>query len=168
MTAHLRRLAWPVALVATIALAGCSATQQGTTVDDDGGADDPGEVVTGAGGELCSILTEQDITTIAGAEVTSSELAEGDCNFTIDETSLINVRYESAFDPNLETARSICDDAEEISGVGDQAIWCPGVSVLYFNKGDRSVAVQLVFLTDAPREAKDVASEIARRISDGL
>jgi hypothetical protein len=167
MTAHLRRLAWPTALVATLALAACSPAQQGTTVDNAGG-DDPGDVVAGAGGELCSILTEQDITTIAGADVTSSELNEGDCNFTIEETSLINVRYESSFDPNLETARLICDDSEDISGIGDQAIWCPGVSVLYFNKGDRSVAVQLVFLTDAPNEAKDVATEIARRIADGL
>ncbi len=166
MTAHLRRLAWPIALVATLALAACSPAQQGTTVDN-GGGDDPGDVVAGAGGELCSILTEQDITTIAGAEVTSSELNEGDCNFTIEETSLINVRYESSFDPNLETARLICDDAEDVE-VGDDAIWCPGVSVLYFNKGDRSVAVQLVFLTDAPNEAKDVATEIARRIADGL
>lgn len=168
MTAQIRRLVLPVALVATLALAACSPAQQGTTVDDNTGGDDVGDVVSGAGGELCSILTEQDITEIAGAEVTASDLSEGDCDFTIEETSLINVRYESSFDPNLETARMICDDAEEISGIGDQAIWCPGVSVLYFNKGDRSVAVQLVFLTDAPNEAKDVATEIARRIADGL
>lgn len=168
MTAHIRRLAWPIALVGTLALAACSPAQQGTTAGNDSGEDDPADVVAGAGGELCSILTEQDVTQIAGADVTASEFSDGDCDFTIEETSLINVRYESSFDPNLETARLICDDSEDISGVGDQAIWCPGVSVLYFNKGDRSVAVQLVFLTDAPNEAKEVATEIARRIADGL
>lgn len=168
MTAQLRRSIWPAALLAMLVIAGCSPAQQGTTVGDNDGGGDAGGVVTGAGGALCSILTEEDISQIAGADVTASELTEDDCDFTIDETSLINVRYESAFDPGLETARMICDDAEDVE-VGDDAIWCPGISVLYFNKGDRSVAVQLVFLTDdAPSEEREIAEEIARRIADGL
>ncbi len=150
-----------------LVIAGCSATQQGTTVGDDGGGDDAGGVVTGAGGELCSILSEQDISQIAGAEVTSTDFTEGSCSFTIDEASLVNVRYESAFDPGLTTSRIVCDDAEDVE-IADDAIWCPNISVLFFNKGDSTVAVQLVFLTDATNEAKDVASEIAHRIADGL
>lgn len=169
MPAQLRRSAWLIALTAVLAIAGCGGQQAGTDVDDNAGDADSGEAVSGAGGALCSILTEQDITQIAGGEVTASDLRGDSCDFTIEETSLVNIRYESQFDPNLETARMICDDGEDVSGIGDQAIWCPSVNVLYFNKGDHSVAVQLVYVMDDPgREQKDIASDIARRVADGL
>lgn len=168
LLAHPRRSIWLIALTATMAIAGCSAPQQGTTVDDNTGGGTGGGG-GGGGGDLCSILGEGEVAELVGGAVTTSELSDDNCNYTIEETSLVNVRYESAFDPNLATAHMICDDGEEISGIGDQALWCPSINVLYFNKGDRSVAVQLVFIMDDPsRELKDIASDIARRIADGL
>ena len=106
---------------------------------------------------------------IAGVEVTETEFVADDCNFTVNETGLINVRYESSFDQDLQTATIICDDGEDVSGVGDQAMWCPSINVLYFNKGDRSLAVQLVLLVEAPeRSPKDIATELGREVADGL
>lgn len=106
---------------------------------------------------------------LSGGEVTTTDFSDGDCSYTIGEGDLVNVRYESSFDPNLETARLICDDGEDVSGIGDKAIWCPSINVLYFNKGDRSMAVQLVFMMSEPdRELKDIASDIGSRVADGL
>lgn len=170
LPAQLRRSVWRAALTATMVIAGCSATQPGaTTPPDGGGGNQGGNQGGGAGGDLCSILTEDEVAELAGGDVTNSESSAGDCNFTVNEYELINVRYESQFDPNLETAHLICDDGEEVSGVGDRALWCPSVNVLYFNKGDRTLAVQLVFITTDPaRDQKDIASDIARRIAEGL
>jgi hypothetical protein len=157
-------------LIIGIALAGCAGQTAATptpAAEDGGGAGDGGG--GGPTSDLCSILPPDDVAEIAGAEVTESTDNETDCDYTVGEADLINVRYESSFDPNLETARLICDDAEDVSGIGDEAIWCPGIDVLYFNKDNQSLAVQLVFiLTDPSREPKDIATDIARRVADAL
>jgi hypothetical protein len=174
---HLRRSLWLTALVGAIAITGCTAQQSGggaegssgdgAAATDAGGSE--GDGGSGGGGELCSILADADVEEITGADVTEGDMSEGDCNYTLNEGELLNVRYESSFDPGLETARMICDNAEEISGIGDEAIWCPDVNVLYFNKGGQSLAVQLVYiLTDPSRPERDIASDVARRIAEGL
>jgi hypothetical protein len=162
----LGRIVAPALLIIGIALAGCAGQTAATPApaENGGGAGGGG----GGGGptsDLCSVLSPDDVAEIAGAEVTDSTDNQTDCDYTVGEADLINVRYESSFDPNLETARLICDDAEDVSGIGDEAIWCPGIDVLYFNKDDQSLAVQLVFiLTDPSREPKEIASDIARRV----
>lgn len=171
LPAHLRRSAWIAALLATMTVAACASPQQGTTTaaTENAGDGDAGGNTGGGGGELCSILSEDEVATIAGSAVTSAELTDGDCDYTIEEADLINVRYESSFDANLEAARMVCEDSEDLSGIGDQALWCPGLNVLYFNKGDRSVAVQLVYiLSDPPRELKEIATDLATEIANGL
>jgi len=158
--------------MSTIAIAGCSAQPGAPGADDNSGGGDAGGDTGGGGGgggELCSTVREDEVADLSGGEVSTTELSDGDCSYTIGEGDLVNVRYESSFDPNLETARMICDDGEDVSGIGDQAIWCPSINVLYFNKGDRSVAVQLVFMMSEPdRELKDIASDIGSRVADGL
>lgn len=163
ITADLRRYLWLAGLTVILALAGCSSAQDG------GGTVGGGDTGGGGGGDLCSILSEDEVADIAGVDVTETEFVTDDCNYTVDETSLINVRYESAFMENLRTATIICDNGEDVSGVGDQALWCPDINVLYFNKGDRSAAVQLVFLMEEPpRPFKDIATDIGRQVADGL
>jgi hypothetical protein len=171
LPARLQRPVWLTALGAMFILAACGA-QPGVVAPDDNAAGDTGGDTGGGGGDgsqLCSTISAEEVGEIVGGPVTATETAETDCDYTLAETDLINVRYESSFDANLETARLICDDGEEVSGVGDMALWCPGVSVLYFNKGDRSLAVQLVLLTaELERSEKDIATEIARRVADSL
>jgi hypothetical protein len=168
IAAELRRQLWLAGLTAILALAACSSAQPGGDTAD-GGDTDSGDAGGGGGGDLCSILSEDEVADIAGVEVTETEFVSEDCNFTVDETSLINVRYESAFDQDLQTATIICDNGEDVSGVGDQALWCPDINVLYFNKGDRSLAVQLVFLMEEPpRPFKDIATDLGRELADGL
>lgn len=170
LPAHLRRSVWLTALGAMFVLAACGGQPAAPAVDDNTGGGDAGADTGGGGGaDLCGILSGDEIGDIAGANVTATEPADGECSYTLDETELINVRYESSFDPNLETARLICDDAEEVSGVGDMALWCPGLNVLYFNKGNSSLAVQLVYVLSEPSRAqKDIATDIARRVADSL
>ena len=169
LSSNLRRAIWLAALTAALAIAGCSAAQPGGG-DTGGGDTDGGDGGNGGGGgDLCSTLTEDEVADIAGVEVTETEFVSDDCNFTVNETGLINVRYESAFDQDLQTANIICDNGEDVSGVGDRALWCPDINVLYFNKGDRSLAVQLVFMVEAPdRSPKDIATELGRQVADGL
>lgn len=172
LPAHLRRSVWLTAIGAMLALSACGGQPGAAAPDDNAGGGDAGGNQGGnggGGGELCSIVSEGEIGQIAGGSVTTTELTDTDCSYTLDETELVNVRYESSYDPNLETARLICDDAEDVSGVGDMALWCPGLNVLYFNKGSSSLAVQLVYVMDEPsRPEKDIATDIARRIADGL
>ena len=168
LSSNLRRVVWLAALTAALAITGCSSAQPdgGGTAD---GGDTDGGGNGGGGGDLCSTLTEDEVADIAGVEVTETEFVSDDCNFTVDETGLINVRYESSFDQYLQTANIICDNGEDVSGVGDRALWCPDINVLYFNKGDRSLAVQLVFVLEAPdRSPKDIATELGRQVADGL
>jgi hypothetical protein len=172
LPAHLGRTLAFALLVVGLLLAGCAgqtgtaatpAPEQGDGAEEDGG--DGG----GPTSDLCSILSADEVAEIAGAEVTDTTDNQTDCDYTVGEADLINVRYESAFDPDLETARMICDSAEEVSGIGDQALWCPDINVLYFNKGDQSLAVQLVFiLTDPSRSPKEIASDVARLIAEEL
>lgn len=160
-----------VLLIIGLALVGC-AGQQGvaaTPAPEQGGGGDGDGGGSGATSDLCAILSADEVAEIAGAEVTDTTDNQTDCDYTVGEADLINVRYEGAFDPNLETARIICDNPEEISGIGDQALWCPDINVLYFNKDDQSLAVQLVFiLTDPARSPKDIASDVARLVADEL
>ena len=168
LSSNLRRSVWLGALTAALAITGCSSAQPdgGGTAD---GGDTDGGGNGGGGGDLCSTLTEDEVADIAGVEVTETEFVSDDCNFTVNETGLINVRYESSFDQDLQTANLICDTGEDVSGVGDRALWCPDINVLYFNKGDRSLAVQLVFLVETPdRSPKDIATELGRQVADGL
>ena len=168
------RSLWLTALVTTLVLAGCSGAQPGSTAvaeSSDGGGDDDGGngAAPGAGGELCALLTEEEVAAIAGADVTASEFVDGDCDYTIGDADSINVRYESSFDPNLETARLICEGSEDVSGVGDQALWCPNFNVLFFNKGDKSLAVQMLYMLSEPaRELKDIATDIGTAVANGL
>jgi len=173
LPAHLGRLLTFALLVMTLVLAGCAGQQ--TAVDatpvpaEDGAGDGGGGDAGGPTSDLCSILSADDVAEIAGAEVTDTADNGTDCDYTIGEGDLVNVRYESGFDSNLETARLICDDAEEVSGIGDEALWCPNIDVLYFNKNNQSLAVQLVMiLSDPTREPKEIAQDIARRVADGL
>lgn len=170
--ASTRRSLWLTALVTTFVLAGCSGAQPGSAVADtsDGGGDDGGtDVAPGGGGALCSILTEEEVASIAGVDVTATDFEEGDCDYTIGDADNINLRFESSFDPNLEVARLICDGFEDVSGVGDQAIWCPNLNVLFFNKGDKSLAVQLIYMLAEPsRELKDIATDLATEAANGL
>lgn len=165
------RLTWMPFLLLAMILAACGQTQAPATnggADTEAGAGGDTGGDTGGGGDLCSILSEGDVGSIAGTDVTETSFTEDGCDFTVGEFSLVNVRYESSFDPNLETARLVCDDEVDVSGVGDQAIWCPGLNVLFFNRGGDSLAVQLVFLDDVERDNQQIAEEIARRIAEGL
>jgi hypothetical protein len=171
LPAHLGRGLTFALLVIALVLAGCASQQTAVDAtpvpaeDGDGG----GDAAAGPTSDLCSILSSDDVAEIAGGEVTDTTDNGTDCDYTIGEGDLVNVRYESGFDPNLETARLICDDAEEVSGIGDEALWCPNIDVLYFNKDNQSLAVQLVMiLSDPAREPKEIAQDIARRIADGL
>jgi hypothetical protein len=169
LSANLRRYFWLAALTAALAIAGCSSAQPGGGDTDGDGGDDGGNGGGGGGGDLCSTLSEDEVAEITGADVTETEFVTDDCNFTVEETSLVNVRYESSFDQDLQTANIICDNGEDVSGVGDRALWCPDINVLYFNKGDRSLAVQLVFLMEEPpRPFKDIAVDLGREVADGL
>ena len=172
LPAHLRRSVWLTALGVMFVLAACGGQPGAAAPDDNAGGDQGGDAGGGQGGDggrLCTILSEGEIGDIAGATVTTAESTDTDCSYTLDDTELVNVRYESSYDPNLETARLICDDAEDVSGVGDMALWCPGLNVLYFNEGNSSLAVQLVYvLTEPSRAQKDIATDIARRVADGL
>ena len=56
-----------------------------------------------------------------------------------------------------------------MSGVGDQALWCPNFKVLFFNKGDRSLAVQMLYILSEPaRELKDIATDLGIEVANGL
>lgn len=171
LPAHRGRAFTFALLVSSLAFAGCAA-QQPAIESTPAAAEGAGGDAADAGGptsDLCSILSSDDIAEIAGAEVTDTTENRTDCDYTLGDGDLVNVRYESGFDPDLETARLICEDAEEVSGIGDEALWCPNVDVLYFNKDNQSLAVQLVMiLSDPTLEPKEIAQDIARRIADGL
>ena len=182
MTAMLSRLPLFAVILALLAITAC---QSPTTapVDPNGGGDqngenqgggddgdDGGDGGDGPNADLCEVVTEEQIEEASEAEVTETESGEdGSCDWTIGEGSLINLRYEGSFDTSLSIARQICDDEEDVSGIGDEALWCPGVSVLYFNKGDRSLAVQLVYVLEEPaRDERDIATDIAEIAAGGL
>ena len=130
-----------------------------------GGGDGGGR----ASGDLCGLVSEDQIAEFSGNDVTATEPSEGGCTWTIGETDAINLRYESAFDPGLEIARQVCDDAEDVEGVGDEAVWCPGFNVLYFNTGPDSLAVQLIYILEEPgRAQRDIAIDIANAALGGL
>ena len=137
--------------------------QQGT---EQGGGGDDGAATNA---DLCELVTEEQVAEISGGEVTKSASGEGECDWTIGDTDVINLRYEGSYDPGLDVAEQICDDEEAVSGVGEEAVWCPGISVLYFNTGGRSLAVQLVYILEEPdRPEKDIAVEIAQAALEGL
>jgi hypothetical protein len=173
LPAHLRRSLALWSLIIGLVLAGCAGQQPAAEAtpapEEGGGGGEGGGEQGGPTSDLCSILSPEEVAEIAGDEVTDTVDSQTDCDYTIGEADLINVRYEGAFDPNLETARIICEDPEEVSGIGDQALWCPDINVLYFNKDNQSLAVQLVFiLTDPSRAPKEIASDIARLVADEL
>lgn len=137
-------------------------TQDG---DDQGGDDSGGDASDQA---LCDLISEQEIADASGSEVTEIE-AGGGCNWTVGEGNLINLRYEGSHDPGFEIARQICDEFEDVSGVGDEALWCSDLNVLYFNTGGTSLAVQLVYVLDEPaRPPLDIATDVAELAADRL
>lgn len=178
-TAMLSRLPLFAVILALLAVTAC---QSPTTApvdpngggdqngEDQGGGDDGGNGGDGATVDLCEVVTEEQIEEASEAEVTETESGEdGSCDWTIGEGSLINLRYEGSYDTSLSVARQICDEEEDVSGVGDEALWCPGVSVLYFNKSGQSFAVQLVYVLEEPaREERDIATDIAEIAASGL
>ncbi len=134
--------------------------------DEDGGGGDDGDPTTA---NLCEVVSEDEIGEIAGQEVTETAEGETNCDWTLSQNNLITVRYEGTHDAGFEIGRQVCDEVEEVSGVGDEAIWCPGVSVLYFNTGGRTIAVQLVLFGDpVDRTELEIATEIAELLVDRL
>ena len=140
--------------------------QQTTAQGGDTGGDAGGD----ANVELCTLVSEDQIAEITGNEVTDAASGEsGDCTWTIGDTDAINLRYESSYDAGLAIAEQVCDEDEPVTGVGDEALWCPGISVLYFNTGNRSLAVQLIYILEEPgRPEMDIAVEIAQAALGGL
>ena len=178
--AYLSRLAAVPILTAVLLLAACGGAPAapgggggggggGATSGGGGGAggDDGGNVDTSV--DLCEIVTGDEIEEISGSEVTNTESSDGQCDYTVGESDLINLRYQGSFDSGLEIARQVCDGPEDVSGVGDEAIWCPEVSALYFNDGGRSLAVQLVYILEEPSgDEREIATEIAELAASRL
>ena len=132
---------------------------------DEGGDDEP------ATADICNLVSDEEIEEIAGQAVTESS-GETSCDWTLSENNLITVRYEGSYDAGCEIAREyVCEEeVEQVSGVGDEAIWCPDVSVLYFNTAGQSLAVQLVLFGEDPleRPERDVATDLAELVVDRL
>ncbi len=56
----------------------------------------------------------------------------------------------------------------DVSGVGDEAIWCASVGLLYFNHRGRAMWVSLNLLDAGEDREVDVAVDIARAAVAGL
>lgn len=149
---------------------GAEATEEGNGGAEatEDGDDDGGEGGEGAG-EVCDIISEAEIEGITETDVTETVTTSNSCNWTIGEFSVIDVRDEGTFDDSLEVHRQICEDEEDVSGVGEEAIWCEGITLLYFNDGGRTMAVQLVlFEGELERDPLEVATDIAQLVVDRL
>lgn len=113
---------------------------------------------------LCEVIAADEVAAITGGEVTATEARDGgECAYTIGESDLVSLRYEPALRSGVAPAREFCADAEDVPGVGDEALWCPALSLLYVRAGEMGLAVQLSFILDAPERAeREIAVDVAR------
>ncbi|MGQ0804295.1 MAG: hypothetical protein ACT4PI_10595 [Actinomycetota bacterium] len=108
------------------------------TGDDTGSVAEPvDEAVTGpCTGEL-DVLAAADIEAAVGLPVSDGLTEGGSCDFAVGDSTL-SVTIERSDDPAaaIESDRSTTADVEDVPGVGDEAIYEPGLDVLYARSGD--------------------------------
>jgi hypothetical protein len=123
----------------------------------------------GGASNICQLISAAEIGQIVGKTVATTEPGKNDCTWTLNDKSdppipiggAVTVRTEG--NASLAGPKIAFPGGEDISGIGEQAYWTDGFSVLYFVKGGASYAVQLVLFNKAdPR--KDYATKIAQLV----
>ena len=126
----------------------------------------PGEQPSG---NICHIVTLDELSAAAGgtrAVLGEDYDQEGQCNWDVGELNEIGVpdafvNLRGDFGIALEEARTTWPGGEELE-IGEDAYWAPDINVLYFKKGGRVYAVQVVNgIADEEIDFRDLAIGVA-------
>ena len=121
---------------------------------------------TPAAGNMCGLISLQEIGAAAGGTATVDEnTGSNECTWTIAKTGsfipgTINLRLDSAGSNDLAIIKSVWSEGQDVP-VGDGGWWGKGINVLWFLKSGNTYAVQLIFLTDDEAGNQLVATNLA-------
>jgi hypothetical protein len=130
--------------------------------DNGGSSSGPGgSVLTGPTGALCKAITTDEIASIFGSAVATTEGSDEDCSWTLQQLAVIDFRLEDKTSTDLGLRKTLFPGGRDVSGVGDGAYWASSVSVLYATHGGKTYAVQLVlFGTTDDQKNLDAATQV--------
>lgn len=168
-----RRLATLIAVILLLAACGTGAVPSTAA---EGAPDAGGGDVGGGGGDDACLNTVEEVSAALDVEVTEAENTAtpgggAGCIYYTDKAA-----FEIAYTIGLSAGGSVAqqifdsfaaDDAEEVSGIGDEALWYGGGLVI--RKGDRLLSIGAVPTVDLDEAAlRAILTDLGRAAADRL
>lgn len=120
-----------------------------------------------AGGDVCDLVTAEDMAGVLGKSPVVQELFAGPpdtCDYQVDNAPLAAIVLMGAGEGAgfVYDAMKADPATEEFSGIGDRALYNAGTETFLVMKGDRLLTIAITDVDLAPEARLDAMKEVAR------